>query len=155
MERSPSRIEKCVVLIKPDAQERKLVGKIIQRFEETGLRIAEIKNVYTNEGDLEEHYSHLDYDKIEEMVPYFIGDENIFIIAILFEGANAIAVCRKLIGVTEPFLAAPGTIRGDFGNESIAERLTRPKGKRSIRNLVHASDSSEAAEKEYVIWFCP
>jgi nucleoside-diphosphate kinase len=123
-------MERTLLLIKPDAVERGLVGKIISRFEDKGLKLAGMKMIRFDLPLLEEHYGHL-RDK-----PYFrkIADFMMSapVIAVCLEGQEAVSVARSMCGVTNAREASPGTIRGDMSM--------------SIRsNLVHASDSLENA----------
>ena len=131
-------MEKTLLLIKPDAVERGLIGKIISRFEDKGLKISGIKMLKVDLPLLEEHYSHLK-DK-----PYFprIADFMMSapIIAVCVEGVDSVSIARSMCGVTNAREASPGTIRGDMSM--------------SIRsNLVHASDSIETAEIELKRFF--
>lgn len=171
-------MEKTLVLLKPDAIQRNLVGKIISRFEDTGLKIAAMKMKWINKGFAGRHYP-LDeewakkvyirtkeaYDKIGKAMEYrdhmhmgtTIRERNMQflqegpIIAMVFEGPSAVEIVRKIIGHTEPRQALPGTIRGDFASvESYA--VSDPK-KRTLRTLVHASDSVENAKREISLWF--
>ena len=131
-------MEKTLLLIKPDAVERGLIGKIISRFEDKGLKISGIKMLKVDLPLLEEHYSHLK-DK-----PYFprIADFMMSapIIAVCVEGVDSVSIARSMCGVTNAREASPGTIRGDMSM--------------SIRsNLVHASDSIETSERELKRFF--
>jgi nucleoside-diphosphate kinase len=126
------------VLIKPDAIQRGLVGRIITRFEEKGLKITGIKLMTLSDELLNEHYSHL-ADK-----PFFPGTRSFMqstpVIAICIEGLDSVETVRRLCGITKAREAAPGTIRGDWAMSVQA-------------NLVHASDSIETAQKEVPRFF--
>ncbi|MEM4295529.1 MAG: nucleoside-diphosphate kinase [Candidatus Anstonellales archaeon] len=130
--------EITVVLLKPDALNRALVGEIIKRLEQKGLKIVAIKMTKMSKELTKEHYSHL-LDK-----PFYKSIEDFMtsgpIIAIAFKGPNAIEVVRLTIGATNPQKAQPGTIRADFAIDT-------------GRNLIHASDSKETAEKELKRFF--
>lgn len=131
-------MEKTLLLIKPDAVERGLIGKIISRFEDKGLKISGMKMMRLDMPMIEEHYGHLK-DK-----PYFprIADFMMSapIIALCIEGIDSVRITRAMCGVTNAREASPGTIRGDMSM--------------SIRsNLVHASDSIESAEIELKRFF--
>ena len=139
-------VEKTLVLFKPDAVQRGVVGEILTRFERVGLKIVGTKMIAP---DRDHYYKH--YEDIGKMVTRRGEDTfNITldlmlqgpVIAMVFEGVEAVALVRKLVGTTEPKSAAPGTIRGDFG-------LSRQM------NLVHGSDSPEAAAREIAIYFKP
>ncbi|HEY7590207.1 MAG TPA: nucleoside-diphosphate kinase [Candidatus Limnocylindrales bacterium] len=132
--------ERTLVLVKPDAVQRLLVGRIVGRFEERGLKLIALKLVRVDRALAERHYA------IHRAKPFF-GQLVDFItssplVAAVFEGPNAIAVVRSMVGSTRPHEAAPGTIRGDFALET-------------AQNLVHASDGAETAEAEVALWFRP
>ena len=131
-------MERTLVLIKPDAIERGLIGRIISRFEEKGLKLVGIKFMRLKDEILHEHYSHL-VDK-----PFFGGTKAFMqktpVIAICWEGLDSVETVRRLCGITKAREAAPGTIRGDWAMSVQA-------------NLVHASDSLETAEKEVSRFF--
>ncbi len=121
------------MLLKPDAIERALIGRIIARFEDKGLRIVGLKMMRLGSEVLEEHYSHLkELPVFPEIVAFMMSTP---VVAMCIEGLEAVQVVRAMCGVTRSRAALPGTIRGDLGM--------------SIRsNLVHASDSPETAAAE-------
>lgn len=131
-------IEKTLIIIKPDALNRALVGEIVGRFERKGLKIIGMKMLHLQDELLEDHYSHLK-DK-----PFFAGIKNFMqhspTIVIVLEGLDAITVVRNLAGETHGAKALPGTIRGDL-SMSVQS------------NVVHASDSKEAATAEIKRFF--
>ncbi len=131
-------MERTLILIKPDAIGRGLIGKIITRFEEKGLKVAGIKFLKLTDAPLNEHYSHL-ADK-----PFFGGIKRFMqltpVIAICLEGLDCVETTRRLCGITKAREAAPGTIRGDWAMSVQA-------------NLVHASDSIETASQEVKRFF--
>lgn len=131
-------MERTLILIKPDAIQRGLIGRIITRFEEKGLKIAGIKFLNLTDELLNEHYSHL-ADK-----PFFGGTKRFMqqtpVVALCLEGLDSVETVRTLCGVTKARAAQPGTLRGDFGMSIQA-------------NLVHASDSIETAGKEVARFF--
>lgn len=131
-------MERTLILIKPDAIQRGLIGRIITRFEEKGLKIAGIKFLRLTDAILSEHYSHL-ADK-----PFFGGIKRFMqstpVIAICLEGLDCVDTVRNICGITKSREAAPGTIRGDLAMSIQA-------------NLVHASDSRETASKEVPRFF--
>ncbi|MBA3797114.1 MAG: nucleoside-diphosphate kinase [Candidatus Limnocylindrales bacterium] len=132
--------EKTLILIKPDGVQRLLVGRILERYEQRGLRIVGLKLVAVDRGLAESHYdAHREKPFFAGLVEFIISSP---LVAIAVEGLNAIAVCRAINGATRPHEAAPGTIRGDFALET-------------GQNLVHASDSTENAEAELALWFRP
>ena len=171
-------MEKTLVLIKPDAVSRGLIGKIIGRIEDIGLKIIAMKMIWSDNNLAEKHYF-LDeswaknvYDKTKktresagEPFPFkdhmeygkMIQSWNINflkecpVIALIAQGPHAVEIIRKIVGSTEPRQATPGTIRGDYAMvESYA--LANDKG-RVLRNLIHASDAPESAEREIALWF--
>jgi nucleoside-diphosphate kinase len=172
------RIEKTLVLIKPDGVVRNLNGKILGRFEDAGLKIKAMKMIKADFKKAEEHYpldeewaknvfektkksyessgkkirfnNHLDMGKfIQSGLKSFITEGPV--VAVVLEGSHAIEIVRKMIGNTEPRQASPGTIRGDYA--SFESYAVADAEKRAVRNLVHASDSLENAKREISVWF--
>jgi nucleoside-diphosphate kinase len=131
-------MERTLILIKPDAVQRGLVGRVISRFEDKGLKIVGIKFLSLSDSLLNEHYSHL-ADK-----PFFGGTKRFMqltpVVALCIEGLDAVETVRRLCGITKAREAAPGTIRGDWAMSVQA-------------NLVHASDSQDTAAKEVARFF--
>jgi nucleoside-diphosphate kinase len=126
-------MERTLVLLKPDAIERTLIGRIIARFEDKGLRIAGLKMMRLSAELLDEHYGHLKELPVFPKIVAFMMSAPV--VAMCIEGLEAVQVVRSMCGVTRSRTALPGTIRGDLGM--------------SIRsNLVHASDSPETAAIE-------
>jgi nucleoside-diphosphate kinase len=126
-------MERTLVLLKPDALQRGLLGEIISRFERKGLKLVGAKMMWLEDALLDEHYAHLAH------LPFF-GEIKGFmmrtpVIAMCWEGVNCVDVVRRMCGVTKSWEADPGTIRGDFGMSIQA-------------NLVHASDSPDTARAE-------
>ncbi len=131
-------MQKTLVIIKPDATPRRLIGKIVSRFEEKGLEIIGLKMSVIPEELARKNYSvHEGKDFFEELIKYITAGPVVFVI---LRGKNAIDVTRMLMGSTFGHEAAPGTIRGDY---AISKRF----------NLLHGSDSVESAEKEIAIFF--
>jgi nucleoside-diphosphate kinase len=147
-------VEKTLVLFKPDALQRGVVGEILTRFERVGLKIVGTKMIAPGR---DHYYKH--YEEIGKMVTRR-GEETFNItldlmldgpvIAMVFEGVEAVALVRKLVGTTEPKSALPGTIRGDFSHMSFGFADNAKKG---IPNLIHASGDPEEAEQEIGHWF--
>lgn len=133
-----SKSQQTLVLVKPDGVQRLLVGRILSRFEDRGLRIAALKMVAVDRALAETHYA------VHAQRPFFNGLVDFItsspLVAAVLEGPNAIAVVRSMVGATKPHEAAPGTIRGDFGLET-------------AKNLIHASDGEETAATEIKLWF--
>lgn len=131
-------MERTLVLLKPDAVERRLVGRLIGIYEEKGLAITALKMVKPSRELVETHYDeHKEKPFFQELVVYLTRGT---VVALVIEGENVIKMVRKINGATDPAAAEAGTIRGQFA-------LTKTE------NLVHASDSSLSAEREIKIWF--
>lgn len=142
--------ERTLVLVKPDGVQRGLAGRILQRFEDVGLKIVAMKMKWVDPEFSKKHYSaHLEK-------PFYPGLEKMItegpVIALVLEGLHAVELVRKMAGGTEPKTVQPGTIRGDFAQHSYA--ATDAEGK-SIKNLVHASGNIEEAKQEVELWFMP
>lgn len=133
-------MERTVVLVKPDAFQRGLVGKIISRFEQKGLKIVGMKMIKMSPELAKEHYSHLVQKPFYPGLEKFMAGNPLLVFAV--EGQEAIEVVRKIVGVTNARKAEAGTIRGDFSMST-------------GRNTIHASDSAETAKKELVRFFKP
>jgi nucleoside-diphosphate kinase len=142
--------QQTLVLLKPDAVKRGITGRIITRFENTGLTISAMKMLVPTEELSKNHYSeHKDKDFFRALVDFLSSGP---VIAIAVSGCKAVEKVRRIIGSTQPSEAAPGTIRGDFSHicyERGKERLG------TIPNIVHASDNPENAVKEIKLWFKP
>jgi nucleoside-diphosphate kinase len=144
------RVEETLVLLKPDALERGLVGEIVARFERAGLRVHNAAFIRFSIRLLETHYEELrgkNPRAYQRNLRYLDGKPGI---ALVLGGVNAIAKVRLLIGPTEPASAPPGTIRGDLSSDTIAIADAADRG---LFNLVHAADSAESARKEIGLWF--
>ena len=131
-------MERTLILLKPDAVQRGLVGRIVARFEDKGLKIAGMKLMKITPELAARHYAaHKDKPFYQGLVQFMTSAP---VVAMALEGIDAIRICRSMMGATFGADAAAGTIRGDFGIS------------RSF-NLVHGSDSPEAAEKELGLFF--
>jgi nucleoside-diphosphate kinase len=130
--------ERTLVLIKPDGVQRVLVGRILARYEERGLKLVGLKLVRVSREFAERHYA------VHREKPFFGGLVEFItsgpLVAAVLEGPDAIAVVRAMNGATRPHEAAPGSIRGDFALET-------------AQNIVHASDGAETAGAEIGLWF--
>lgn len=130
--------EQTLIVIKPDAFERKLTGTILSRFEDKGFLIKELKSyIFTKEKAEEFYDAHKNKPFFSELVS-FISSSNV--VACILEGENAINIVRLMIGTTRSFEAQPGTIRGDYGLGI-------------TNNIIHASDSNESFIKESKVIF--
>ena len=133
-------MERTLVLIKPDGVQRGLVGEIITRLERRGLRIVGTKFLSVSQDLAETHYAiHKGKPFYQGLITYITSAP---VMAMVWEGPNAIGAVRQTMGATKPTEAAPGSVRHDFGLEV-------------GRNLTHASDSLETAEVEVQLWFSP
>jgi len=171
--------ERTFVVVKPDGIQRSLVGEMISRFEKVGLKLVAMKMLITDEDHVEKHYTldpewrRITGEKaiagykskgltppadnpfeitariLENLKKYLTSGP---IIAMVWEGAHAVKIVRKLVGGTEPLTSDVGTIRGDYvlDSYSVSDADMRP-----IRNLIHASGSVDEAEKEINHWFRP
>ena len=132
--------ERTFVMLKPDAIQRKLIGKIILRFEKKGIKIVAMKMVSVSKELAEKHYGiHKGKPFFEPTVKYITSSP---VVAMVLEGENVINMVRGMMGKTNPQEASPGTIRGDYG-QFIG------------RNIVHGSDGPDTAEFEINLWFKP
>ena len=132
--------ERTLVLVKPDGVQRLLVGRILGRFEERGLKLVGLKLVQVDRPLAEKHYA------VHRGKPFFEGLLDFItsgpLVVAALEGPNAIAAVRLMVGATRPHEATAGTIRGDLAVET-------------AQNLVHASDGAETAAAELALWFKP
>ena len=131
-------MERTLILVKPDAFQRRLTGEVIARFERKGLSLVALKLITADEAIANEHYAeHAEKPFFGELVEFITGGP---LAAMVLEGPNAIKAARQVIGATDPVEADAGSIRGEYGTEVTF-------------NLVHGSDSPESAERETGIWF--
>ncbi len=131
-------MDRTLVLVKPDGVQRGLIGKIIDRFETRGLKLAGLKFIQMSDELAAKHYAvHVGKPFYDSLVSYIVSGP---VVALAWEGNDVITIVRSTMGITNPAVASPGTIRGDFGVEI-------------GRNLVHGSDSPENAEYELNLFF--
>jgi len=147
-------IQRSLVLLKPDALERGLIGEIIQRFERVGLKIVGMKMVWPNEETAKKHYTEDLAIRRGEQVRQLMVEMLLSgpVVAVALEGVEAVEQVRKMVGGTEPKTAAPGTIRGDYAHVSFKHADAKGAG---IFNLIHASGNVAEAEQEIQVWFDP
>lgn len=131
-------MEKTFVMIKPDGVERGLVGEIISRIENKGLKLKQLKLVKVSPDILENHYMEHRNKPFFQTLVDSMKDKPV--LAMIIEGESSIKLMRLMVGDKDPLCALPGTIRGDYAFET-------------TKNLIHASDSKESAEREIKIWF--
>jgi nucleoside-diphosphate kinase len=135
-----SMVEKTLVLVKPDGVQRGLIGDVITRLERRGLRMVGAKFMQVSQNLAETHYAiHKGKPFYEGLIRYITSAP---VMAMVWEGPNAVAAVRQTMGATRPTEAAPGSLRHDFALEV-------------GRNLTHASDSVENGEAEVSLWFQP
>ncbi len=133
-------MEQTFVMVKPDGVQRGLVGEVISRLEQRGLKLVAAKFMSVSKELAEEHYAvHKGKPFYAPLIRYITSAP---VMAMVWEGPNAVAAVRQTMGATRPIEAAPGSVRHDFGLEV-------------GRNLTHASDSVENGEKEIALWFQP
>ena len=131
-------MEQTLSIIKPDAVQKNVIGKIIDRFESNGLRIAAMKKIRLSRCDAKDFYAvHKERPFFNDLVDYMVSGP---VVVMVLEGLNAVAKNRELMGATNPKEAAPGTIRADFADSIDA-------------NAVHGSDSLENAKREVAFFF--
>ncbi len=144
-------IERTLVLIKPDGVERALVGEIIHRFEKVGLKIVGLKMVHIDEEFAKKHYSDVCERKGEKVFSMLMELITMGpVVAMVLEGIGSVEIVRKMVGPTEPSKALPGTIRGDYAHTHYA---MSDETEQAVRNIVHASGTSEEAKVEVALWF--
>lgn len=172
----PPHQERTFVILKPDTVQRSLLGEVIKRFEQTGLKISAMKMTMADEETLLKHYNKddawllakgqrtvddltaqgkeitkepIEYgrDIIATIIKYMVAAP---VVMLIIEGNKAIDVVTKLTGTTEPSTSDVGTIRGDFTIDSYSHAAYE---NRSVRNLIHCSDVPEEAEREIALWF--
>jgi nucleoside-diphosphate kinase len=137
-----SELQQTLVLIKPDAVKRNLIGEVVSRCEAKGYVVADLKKIAATRALLEEHYAeHQGKPFFDPLVEFMLSGD---VVAIRLEGHGVIEGFRSLAGTTNPTSASPGTIRGDLGREW---------GTKVQQNLVHGSDSEESASRELALWF--
>ena len=133
-----SSVQRTLVVFKPDAVQRAIVGELLARFERRGLRIAAMRALKVERAMAEKHYAvHKGKFFFDDLVKLITASP---VVAAVLEGPHAISVVRAMVGATRPHEAAPGTIRGDYALVG-------------LRNLIHASDAPETAASEIALWF--
>ncbi len=146
------QIERTLVLLKPDAVKRGLMGEVISRFEKAGMKIVAMKLKWADTSVAGEHYGEditvRRGEKVRKLLIDFITAGPV--LAMVIEGVNAVENVRMMVGSTEPKSALPGTIRGDYSHISYARADATGK---AVANIIHASATPEEAEREIHIWF--
>ena len=131
-------MERTYLMVKPDGIQRGLCGEIVTRFEKKGLKLVAMKLMVIPKATAEKHYGeHKGKKFYDSLISYITSGP---VLAMVWEGENAVSVCRNMMGKTNPQESAPGTIRGDYGMQT-------------GMNLIHGSDSPESAEREIGIFF--
>jgi nucleoside-diphosphate kinase len=133
-------VERTYIMVKPDGVQRRLTGEIIRRFENRGLKLIGLKLLIPPREIAEKHYEvHQEKPFYGELVDFVTSGA---VVAMVWEGPDAIKIARQMIGATKPLEAQPGTIRGDYTCDIMS-------------NLIHGSDAPETAEAEIALWFEP
>jgi len=131
-------VERCLIMLKPDAVERGLVGQLVSRFERKGFQLVALKFIHADSAILEKHYEeHAGKSFFAGLVDFMSRGP---VVPMVWQGPNIVQISRMMLGATDPVNSLPGTIRGDFG-------LSKQE------NLVHVSDSVESAKREIDLWF--
>ncbi len=140
--------EKSLLIVKPDGVQRRLVGRILQRFEDAGMKLHAMRLEVPSRERVESHYAeHAGKPFFPTIVEYLSSAP---VVVFVLGGVGAVSRIRQLVGATIPAEAAPGTIRGDFSH------MTGESGKdRPIFNLIHASANTDDAAREIALWFTP
>lgn len=147
-------MERTLILLKPDALERGIIGEIITRFEKVGAKLVGLKLLVSEKDTAGMHYTDdlakRRGEKVRELMISMLTSGPI--VAMVLEGIEMVEVARKMVGTTEPKMAAPGTIRGDYSHVSFKHADEKGIG---VFNLIHASGSKEEAPAEISVWFKP
>jgi nucleoside-diphosphate kinase len=143
-------MQPTLILFKPDALERGLVGAILNRFEQAGLRVEDCRWVRPDESLLARHYAELKTRHPEVFARALAHFKDQPFVAMILSGPNAVQKVRRLTGPTDSLEALPGTVRGDYGSDSLP--LSKSEHRVTF-NLIHASDSQETAAQEIALWF--
>ncbi|HJV33224.1 MAG TPA: nucleoside-diphosphate kinase, partial [Patescibacteria group bacterium] len=147
-------IQRTLILLKPDALDRGIIGEIVTRFERVGAKIVGLKMLVSEKDTAMKHYTEdlakRRGEKVRELMVEMLTSGPI--VAIVLEGIEIVEVVRKMVGGTEPKSAAPGTIRGDYAHVSFKYADEHGIG---VFNLIHASGSPEEAPVEIDVWFKP
>ncbi|MGD0977069.1 MAG: nucleoside-diphosphate kinase [Minisyncoccia bacterium] len=151
---SKDKLERTLVLLKPDAIHRGITGEIITRFERIGAKLVGLKLLVSERDTAEKHYTEdlakRRGERVRQLMIKMLTASPI--VAMVWEGVEIVEVTRKIVGETEPQKALPGTIRGDYSHVSYAYSDAKKIG---VFNLIHASASPEEAEVEIGVWFKP
>ncbi|XP_075993114.1 nucleoside diphosphate kinase, mitochondrial [Genypterus blacodes] len=134
----PGIAERTLIAVKPDGVQRRLVGKVIQRFEQKGFKLVGLKMLQVSEDLLSQHYRELRTKPFYPSLVHYMTSGPV--VVMVWEGHNVVQTSRAMVGQTNPAEARPGTVRGDFSIHV-------------SRNVVHASDSLEGAQREIQLWF--
>jgi nucleoside-diphosphate kinase len=175
------REERTLVLVKPDGVKRGLIGEIIHRIEQRGLKIIALKMIWATKDEMDKHYpkdeawitrlgekTKKTYEKYGYDLKGELGTEDLFeigkmvrgwlldfmtggpVVKMVVQGVHAVDMIRKIAGQTMPYMADMGTVRGDYSVDSAA---AANKEKRSVHNIMHASETPEEAKHEIANWF--
>ncbi|HJQ08506.1 MAG TPA: nucleoside-diphosphate kinase [Candidatus Saccharimonadales bacterium] len=147
-------MEQTLIIFKPDALMRGIVGEVLSRFEKAGLKIVGVKMLQPDYQHYYEHYEGIGTLKTRKGEEIFESQLATMqegpVIAMVLEGVDAVETVRKMVGATEPKSAQPGTIRGDYAHVSYGQAASMGRG---VANIIHASAEKSEAEKEIAHWF--
>ncbi len=147
-------MERTLIILKPDALMRGIVGEVISRFERAGYKIIGAKLLQPDEAHYHQHYEGIGTLKTRKGDDIFASTLSSMlegpVIAMVLEGVDAVETVRKMVGETEPKKALPGTIRGDYAHVSFGQAAQTGKG---VANIIHASAELDEAKKEIAHWF--
>jgi nucleoside-diphosphate kinase len=147
-------MERTLVVLKPDAVQRGIVGEVVTRFEKVGLKIVGLKMIHPDEDHYYQHYEGIGQLVSRRGEEVYKRNTNFMmsgpVVALVLEGVDAVDLVRKMVGATEPKEAQPGTIRGDYSHMTIAHANTKGGG---LPNVVHASADAGEAKQEIAHWF--
>lgn len=179
MQNYDNKQQQTLVIVKPDGVQRSLIGEVIKRYEQCGLKLVALKMLIPTPELALAHYStdpqwafktgtkSLEFAKVrgeklwtDDPIKYAEAIRTTLksflssgpVVVMIWQGMNAVGVVRKITGSTEPLTSAPGTIRGDYTIDSYSAADT---DKRSVRNIIHSSGSNEEAKSEINVWFKP
>tara|TARA_Y100000310_G_scaffold151291_1_gene150859 strand:- start:2092 stop:2571 length:480 start_codon:yes stop_codon:yes gene_type:complete len=141
-------IERTLIIIKPDGVKRSLVGEVMKRFENVGLKIVGMKMVWLDDKFAEKHYkAHKSKPFFKDLVKFIVEGP---VVVFVLEGVHAVSNARRLVGSTSPHEASPGTIRGDYAHLSMKYASEKGIGG---KNIIHASGNVKEADEEIKLWF--
>ena len=143
--------QKTLVIFKPDGVQRRLLGRMLERFESCGLKVHAVRFMQATVEQTRAHYREHTSKPFYPQLEFYLTSGPMLVLVL--GGSGAIAKVRALVGATDPSAAAPGTIRGDWSHKMLV--MTGPNNGRVLRNLIHASSKAADAAHEISVWFKP